>query len=299
MTSFNTSLRPPKKSFWERLGKSFIKRRLELANLLISSLQYKIVSAEREKAENFTPEKFLTYTPTTDFFIGYQPDSFSYFKCHSEFDSLFKTFISRNEINNGGDTARLWCFMLNIKQILAENIEGDFAELGVWRGNTASVLAHYAAEVGRELYLFDTFEGFDSRDFDTVDSSKQSILSDTALRFADTSLEIAKNTIGSNCTQCHFIQGYFPDSIQAEHKNKQYAIVSLDCDLYEPMKAGLEFFYPLMPPGGLLLLHDYSSLHWPGAKIAVDEFCMQHQENVVLMPDKSGSAIIRKRKNQP
>jgi hypothetical protein len=70
--------------------------------------------------------------------------------------------------------------------------------------------------------------------------------------------------------------------------------VSLDCDLYEPMKAGLEFFYPRMTRGGIFLLHDYSSFSWNGAKKAIDEFCGQSGEFIVLMPDKSGSAFLRK-----
>jgi hypothetical protein len=60
------------------------------------------------------------------------------------------------------------------------------------------------------------------------------------------------------------------------------------------MKAGLEFFYPRLAPGGLLLLHDYSSGCFPGAKQAVDEFAKTIPENIVLQPDKSGTAIIRK-----
>jgi len=62
------------------------------------------------------------------------------------------------------------------------------------------------------------------------------------------------------------------------------------------MKAGLEFFYPRMSRGGILMLHDYSSLFWDGAKKAIDESCNKNGEYVVLMPDKSGSAFIRKSK---
>ncbi len=51
-----------------------------------------------------------------------------------------------------------------------------------------------------------------------------------------------------------------------------------------------------MSKGGLLLLHDYSSLYWNGSKKAIDEFCKVNREYVILMPDKSGSAFIRKSK---
>jgi hypothetical protein len=46
--------------------------------------------------------------------------------------------------------------------------------------------------------------------------------------------------------------------------------------------------------GGILVLHDYSSGHWQGAKTATDNFFSDKPEKPILMPDKSGSAIIRK-----
>ena len=36
-----------------------------------------------------------------------------------------------------------------------------------------------------------------------------------------------------------------------------FALVHLDCDLYAPMRAGLEFFYPKLVPGGFMIIHDY------------------------------------------
>jgi len=220
-------------------------------------------------------------------FIAYQPDSYAYFNSHTEFHNLFKSFISHNKFNNAGDVPRLWSFILNIKQVLNENIPGDFAELGVWRGNTASVLAHYAASTNRKVYLFDTFEGFDTRDLEGIDKDKQ-------MAFTDTSLAMVKEVIGISSDVCKFVKGYFPSTVSKEHKANIYSIVSIDCDLYEPMKAGLEVFYPLMSKGGLFLLHDYSSMFWDGAKKAIDEFCIKNGEYVILMPDKSGSAFIRK-----
>lgn len=222
-----------------------------------------------------------------DIFIAYHPDSHKDFNAHPEFYLLYKRFIRYNRFNNSGDIARLWSFILNIKQIIQEDIQGDFAELGVWRGNTAAILAYYAKKNCRKLYLFDTFEGFDEKDLKGIDSEKQ-------IAFHNTSLGLARETIGENADACVFVKGYFPSSITQIHQDNKYSIVSLDCDLYEPMKAGLDFFYPLLSEGGLLLIHDYSSLCWDGSKKAVDEFCKKFNEHVVLMPDKSGSAFIRK-----
>jgi hypothetical protein len=220
-------------------------------------------------------------------FLAYQPDSHNTFNAHPELKSLFKKYISYNKLNNAGDVVRLWSLILNIKQVMAERIEGDFAELGVWRGNTASVLAYYASQHNREVYLFDTYQGFDKKDLEGIDANQE-------MKFHDTSLALVKKVIGDESACCHFIQGYFPDSLKNKKISRKFSVVSLDCDLHEPMKEGLRYFYPLMNKGGLFLLHDYSSMSWPGAKQAIDAFCKKHDERIILMPDKSGSAFIRK-----
>ena len=69
-------------------------------------------------------------------YITYQPDSYSTFDKNREFNSLFRSFVNKNK-QNAGDIPRLWFFILNIRKIIEEGIEGDFAELGVWRGNSA------------------------------------------------------------------------------------------------------------------------------------------------------------------
>jgi len=162
---------------------------------------------------------------------------------------------------------------------------GDFAELGVYRGNSAAVLAHYARTYGRQLYLFDTFEGFDSRDLTGGDHGRD-------LDFVDTSLDLAQHTVGVDSVR--WIKGYFPASIPSDVVDTRFSVVHLDCDLYEPMKAGLEFFYPRLSPGGLLIIHDYANPYWEGIKQAVDELASEIPEGLVVLPDKSGTAMVRK-----
>jgi Macrocin-O-methyltransferase (TylF) len=223
-----------------------------------------------------------------DVAVSYLPDAYAVFKAYPELDALFDRFTRNNRDNNGGDLSRLFSLVLNVTQVLEEAIPGDFAELGVWRGNSAAVLAHYARGAGRELYLFDTFEGFDARDITGVDSGA------TTQLFSDTSMDLVRDCIGADHAHCHFVKGFFPATFSAEHAARTYAVVNLDCDLYEPMKAGLNAFYPRLARGGMFMLHDYSSRYWAGAKQAVDEFCRETGEFIVLLPDKSGSAYLRK-----
>jgi hypothetical protein len=200
---------------------------------------------------------------------------------------LFAKWIRGNRINNNGDATRFISLILNVRKVMQEGIDGDMAELGVWRGNSAAILAQEAEQRGRTLYLFDTFAGFDSRDIKGVDRTNRTG------EFQNTSIDYVKTTVERNsCVR--YIKGYFPESIPDELHSARFSVVHLDCDLYEPMKAALEFFYPRMSAGGLLIMHDYSCISWPGATRAIDQFCAATGETLVLLPDKSGTAICRK-----
>ena len=223
------------------------------------------------------------------FQLSFPPVSQSHFGSHPEHLTLFSRFTNGSRWN-APDGSRLWAFILNIKEVMADGIPGDFAELGVHRGNTAAVLWHYAKKHDRNAYLFDTFEGFDARDLQGVDASRP-------VEFADTSMEIARRIVGADADGsegCIFVKGYFPDSLKPEHGERTYAVVSIDCDLYAPALSALEFFYARMPVGGIFFIHDYSSGWWPGLRAAVREFCAKTGEQIVLLPDNSGSVVLRK-----
>ena len=218
-------------------------------------------------------------------YVAHRPDSDVFFKDHAEIAELSVKWIRESGWNNAGDLPRLYALILNVKQILNENAVGDIAELGVYQGNSAAVLAHYARMYRRRIYLFDTFEGFDDRDLVGVKRGR-------AVAFADTSLDQVRDLVGDK--DVTFVQGRFPDSIPPELYASRFCVVHIDCDLYRPAKAGLEFFYPRLSPGGLLIVHDYANPSWKGIKRAVDEYCRKIPERPVVLGDKSGTAMIRK-----
>jgi hypothetical protein len=91
-----------------------------------------------------------------------------------------------------------------------------------------------------------------------------------------------------------FVKGYFPDTAAELPADCTYCLVHIDCDLHAPMLSALEYFYPRMVPGGFMIIHDYSSLHWKGAEKAVDEFFSDRAECPIPLPDGAGSATVRK-----
>jgi SAM-dependent methyltransferase len=218
-------------------------------------------------------------------YVAYRPDSDVFFKRYPEMAHLSEKWVKNNVMNNAGDLPRLYALTINIKQVLDDDVAGDMAELGVYRGNSAALLAHYAREYKRTVLLFDTFEGFDDCDLIGVDKSK-------AIEFADTSLKDVRDLVGEE--RVRFVQGRFPQSIPPDLHASRFSVVHIDCDLYEPAKAGLEYFYPRLSPGGLIIVHDYGNPYWSGIKRAVDEYCQRIPERPVLFGDKCGTAMLRR-----
>lgn len=215
--------------------------------------------------------------------LCFQPDSYADFGQHAEFADVFARF-TRDDRYRGMDIARLWSLVLNLKRVLAR-VDGAVAELGVYKGHSSAVIGHYAKAAGRPMYLLDTFAGF------VREQIEDPLSANAKQAFRDTSLEYAQATVGTD-PLFNWIVGAFPDSVTPALAAQRFCFVSLDCDLYEPILAGLRFFHPRLNRGGLIAVHDYSSGHWPGATRAVDEFLSESGAGAVLLPDKSGSIFL-------
>jgi hypothetical protein len=218
-------------------------------------------------------------------YMAARPDWDFDFHSLPELLALSDNWVLNNVENNAGDLPRLYALLLNVNQVMEDGVAGDFAEIGVYRGNSAAVLAHYSRRHGRSIFLFDTYEGFEARDLTGGDAHRSKA-------FTDTSLNLVHQNVGDDAVV--YVKGYFPDTVTEDIANRHYAVVHLDCDLYAPIKAGLKFFYDRLSPGGILIIHDYANPCWDGTKRAVDEFMPRISESLVLIPDKSGTAIIRK-----
>jgi O-methyltransferase len=185
------------------------------------------------------------------------------------------------------DRARLHFFFLAIDLIDADGLQGDFAELGVDKGNSASVLARGAGRLGKLIYLLDTFEGF----------AEQDLVGDEARHrghFTDTSLDLVQQNV--NGAHVRFVKGYFPDTAAAIPDDATFCLVHLDCDLYKPFASALAYFWPRLVPGGFLIMHDYTTLYWEGVEKAVEEFFAGKAESIIPIPDMSGTVAVRKSK---
>ena len=88
-----------------------------------------------------------------------------------------------------------------------------------------------------------------------------------------------------------FHEGWIPEVLDSLEE-RRYRFVHLDLDMYEPTYACLEYFYPRLVEGGVIVLDDYGFLDWPGCKAATDKWCEEHNQAAVLLP--TPNAVIVK-----
>jgi O-methyltransferase len=193
-------------------------------------------------------------------------------------DPDFLRRVSEIESHTLVDRRRLYMLAQLARQ--AAPVPGHVAEVGVYRGGSAKLLAGLAAEARKQVLLFDTFSGMPDADS----------ASDLHRRgdFADTSLESVRAFLSDN-PNVAFHPGLFPDSA-APLARETFSLVHVDVDIYPSVKACCEFFYPRLARGGVLVFDDYGFLPCPGAKRAVDEFFASTADRPVYLP--SGQCAV-------
>lgn len=218
--------------------------------------------------------------------------TFSTYKLYKPFrweEDVKNGFVSKELItleHNYFDKIRFFSMWFQTERLKRENIIGDFAELGVHKGETAKII--YEMYPNRKLHLFDTFTGFSEKDLqhEKAKGGKYS-----TKEFSDTDLETVKKYVAAGENAIYY-PGYFP-STAVGLDNTTFAFVNIDADLYLPTIEALRFFYPKLSAGGVIIIHDYNHT-WDGIKKALDEFMPTIPETLVELPDWKGSVMIVK-----
>lgn len=206
------------------------------------------------------------------------------------FDVPTKKFFlcAMNQIEDASvetDFVREQTLSLIAKEIRRKKLNSAIAELGVFRGNFSKKLNVLFPT--QTLYLFDTFEGFDTRDVE----SDINLGGERLRNFDNTSIEevLSKMKFPDKCV---IKKGFFPDTYDL--REEKFSFVSIDVDLYDPIKCGLEIFYPRLEKGGYIMVHDYNNIVYRGTYEAVLEYCDKKGISYVPIPDIAGSIVITK-----
>lgn len=159
----------------------------------------------------------------------------------------------------------------------AAAVPGDFCEVGCYRGYTTVWLNRHLDEIApaRRYWVIDTFGGFVPADVahEQTVRGKDSAEDRRALdKFTVNSRQWFDRTMVLNgITRVTSHAGAVQDfTFPAQAR---FCYVLLDVDLYQPTKAALEKLWPLLNPGGVIVVDDCHAGHvYDGSRQALEEF---------------------------
>ena len=175
--------------------------------------------------------------------------------------------------------------------VAALQVQGDFVELGVFKGGTSILMMRVldAQRDGRRIFACDSFEGLPAADAEQ-DRPSQAPASGCMSRGRNTCLhnektahlsrkgELSSSLQSFYHNLAHFnvsthrlrvVKGWFSDTLPPAGLQR-IAFLRLDGDLYNSTMEGLVHLEPLVAPGGYVYVDDYGAFRGCGA--AVDQY---------------------------
>ena len=182
--------------------------------------------------------------------------------------------------------------MENLCQIIntTKDIDGDYLEIGVFRGDTARLALHYMKEkhIYRKSYFLDTYEGFT---YEAAEVSKDVMWVGS---HQSTSFELVKKRLAgyenANCRKCNIITDDLPSEIE------KIAVCNIDVDMEEAVYAALVKVRDKISKGGIIIAEDYG--HMPelvGACYSINMFIEENKDLFTWLYFPSGQMVLIKK----
>ncbi|MBI2452654.1 MAG: class I SAM-dependent methyltransferase [Parcubacteria group bacterium] len=177
-----------------------------------------------------------------------------------------------------------------------ERLQGAFVECGVWKGGAAAAMAS-AANPGRQIWLFDSFEGLPEPTLYDGARAKEYAGNKTSGTLASIGKcvgllrdvqQLFFRALRLSGDIVHIEQGWFQDTLPAAKKQVgPIALLRMDADWYESTRCILENLFDSVVQGGYVIIDDYYC--WEGCRRAVDEFVQTRKLKISIVPiDRDG-----------
>jgi hypothetical protein len=186
--------------------------------------------------------------------------------------------------------ARLDNIRFCISRILADNIQGDLIETGVWRGGGCIFMRGRLKALGhpeRTVWVADSFEGLPEPNRDRTkerDFYHSSIMQKAYQKMAAGEAEVWQNfaAYGLLDENVQFLRGWFKDTLPSA-PIEQLSLIRLDGDFFESTMDALNALYHKLSPGGFVIIDDYGEDIWTDCRAAVDQFRTDHRISEPLL----------------
>ena len=199
-----------------------------------------------------------------------------------EFRSVYEA-VRGNTLVDVWRCHELWSILGELREV-----PGSIVEVGVWRGGTGALLAARASSLGIEgrVYLCDTWRGVvksgeidvyyrDGKHDDASRSDVETLLSGLSLRNVE------------------LLEGIFPDETGDRISEPTIRLCHCDVDVYQSARDVLDWVWPRLSPGGVVVFDDYGFPACPGVTKLVDE--QRLRDDRFVLHNLNGHGIVVKR----
>jgi predicted O-methyltransferase YrrM len=182
-----------------------------------------------------------------------------------------------------------------VQDVIERGVPGDLAEAGVAYGAHAAAMS-LASNGNRKVYCFDSFEGIpnytqtDKEFWQAWGERNGNPRKSSGVTVVP--LEICKENISRFCSLANFefVKGWYKDTLP-NLTNESFALLRLDCDLFESYKDCFEHLYPRLNKGGILIMDDW---HLSGCKQAFREyFGTETERRLKVYPELNNAYLIK------
>jgi hypothetical protein len=180
---------------------------------------------------------------------------------------------------------RMWLLTQIARQ--CAHVDGAFAEFGVYRAGCAFMIFETGALAApKRFFLFDTFEGIP-----TDQLTKSEIAADLSGAHADTSVGYVRERLKPWASQLVFVPGDVNQTLMTEETGT-LAFVHMDLNASAPTRVALEYAFPRLAAGGMIVFDDYGWTGLEAQREVIDAFVRDKTEQVIALP--TGQALLVK-----
>jgi len=155
-------------------------------------------------------------------------------------------------------------------------IEGDIVECGVFKGTSFSRFGMYRKMNNLEnkrMIGFDSFGAFPKSNYSDDQKLREEFIFDAGSQSISEE-QLKRVLLNKKCDKnIELIGGDITTTVPkfvSNNPNIKISLLNLDVDIYEPTVTILEYLYPLISSGGIMILDDYGT--FPGETNAVNEY---------------------------
>lgn len=209
------------------------------------------------------------------------------------FEGLNKS--KNNNSDNFWKQSRFLDLMNLVETVLRKENTKDFVEVGCWKGHSSFFISKLIAKHKKKIrfHIFDSFEGLSEisvKDFNINKFDKKKVKQIRTQFISDE--QFVKGEVLKEFDFVEVYKGWVPEKFNIVD-NLKFSFVHIDVDLYEPTLKSLEFFFPRLEEGGIIVCDDYNSIDFIGSKLAWDEFFSDKKVNFKFAPTLGGSFVIK------